>query len=271
MTKFISNKKDVLLQIPDALSRDDSKDKDLTGSLPIEKALGILWDPENVVIKFKIDLKNQQMIIRDMLFVISSIYDLLELACPFLLQGRRLLQGLCQVIHGWDKMVSDNICQKWKALESSLKGMEKICIRKCVKSEGFGIIKKASLYHISDASEEGYEQSVYLQLVKIHCCLLMRKSRVTPKKYVTIPRLDFVAAVLFVRVVALIKSKLDIKWKNDTFQIDNSVVLGYINNNTKRFKISVAYRKQQIHEGSNVNQWRYVPFKMNPQMMFYVD
>ena len=52
LTKFISNKKDVLYQIADALKRDGAKDKDLTGSLPIERALGIFWDAENDVIKF---------------------------------------------------------------------------------------------------------------------------------------------------------------------------------------------------------------------------
>ena len=36
LTKFISNKKDVLFQIPDAFKRDGAKDKDLIGSLPIE-------------------------------------------------------------------------------------------------------------------------------------------------------------------------------------------------------------------------------------------
>ena len=99
-----------MFQIPDALRRDGAKDKDLTGSLQTERALGIFWDAENDVIKFKIDLKDQPMTRRGMLSVISSIYDPLGLSCPFLMQGRRLLQGLCQVIHGWDEMVPDNIC-----------------------------------------------------------------------------------------------------------------------------------------------------------------
>ena len=120
LTKFISNKKDVLFQIPDELRRNGAKDKDLTGSLPIERALGIFWDAENDVIKFKIDLKDQPMTRRGMLSVISSIYDPLGLACPFLLQGRRLLQGLYQVMHCWDEMVPGNICQKWEAWKSSL-------------------------------------------------------------------------------------------------------------------------------------------------------
>ena len=130
---------------------------------------------------------------RDMLSVISSIYEPLGMACLFLLQGRRLLQGLCQVMHGWDEMVPNNICQKWGAWKSSLKGLEKIYIRRCIKPESFSIIKEASLHHFSDASE-GHGQSTYLRLVNvsgnIHCCLLMGKSRVTLKKYVTITHLE---------------------------------------------------------------------------------
>ena len=51
LTKFISNKRDALFQIPDALRRDGAKDNHLTGSLSIERALGIFWDAENDAIK----------------------------------------------------------------------------------------------------------------------------------------------------------------------------------------------------------------------------
>ena len=50
----------------------------------------------------------------------------------------------------------------------------------------------------------------------------------------------------------------------ETFWSDSKVVLGYIRNTTKKFKIFVANRIQQIHENSEVNQWRYVPSKNNP-------
>ena len=45
----------------------------------------------------------------------------------------------------------------------------------------------------------------------------MVKSRVTPKKYVTIPYLELVAAVLSVKIAALIRRELDIEWKDETF------------------------------------------------------
>ena len=92
----------------------------------------------------------------------------------------------------------------------------------------------------------------------------MGKSRVTPKKYVTIPRLELVAAVLSVKIAALIRRELDIEWKNETFWTDSKVLSGYINNNTKKFKIFVANQIQQVHEGSSISHWRYVASKMNP-------
>ena len=102
-----------------------------------------------------------------------------------------------------------------------MKGLEKICIRRCIKPEGFGIIKEASLHHFSDASEEGYGQSTYLRLLnvsgEIHWCLLMPKSRVTPKKYVTIPCLELVAAVLSVKIAALIRMELDLNGRMGPF------------------------------------------------------
>ena len=54
LTKFISNKKDMLFQIPDALRRDAAKDKDLTGSLPVERSLEIFCDAEDDVINLRL-------------------------------------------------------------------------------------------------------------------------------------------------------------------------------------------------------------------------
>ena len=131
-----------------------------------------------------------------------------------------------------------------ESMEKQFEGLGENFLRGCIQPEGFGIIKEASLHHFSDASEEGYGQSTYLRLVnvsgKIHCCLLMGQSRVIPKKYVTILHLELVASVLSVKIAALIRRELDIEWKNETFWTDSKVILGYINNNTKKFKIFVA-------------------------------
>ena len=60
------------------------------------------------------------------------------------------------------------------------------------------------LHHFSDASQDGYGQVSYFKLVNedvyIHCSLAMAKSRVTPLKFVSIPRLELTAAALSIKV-----------------------------------------------------------------------
>jgi hypothetical protein len=50
----------------------------------------------------------------------------------------------------------------------------------------------------------------------------------------------------------------------DVYWTDSKVVLGYINNDAKRFHIFVANRVQQIREYTNPSQWRYIESKENP-------
>ena len=147
--KFISNKKHVLFQFPDALRRDGAKDKDLTGSFPIERVLGIFWDAENDVIKFKIDLKDQPMTS----FLSLVQYMILLGWHPHFSCEEKDLFKVC--IKSWMfkmKWILKTPVKNGKH-GKSLKSLRKICIRKCIKPEGFGIIKEASLNHFSSTSE----------------------------------------------------------------------------------------------------------------------
>ena len=99
---------------------------------------------------------------------------------------------------------------------------------------------------------------------KIHCCFLAGKVRVTPKKFVSTPHLELIAAVLSVKVANFLKKGLQIDCFCETYWSDSKVVLGYIRNYTKKLTIFVANRIQQIQEHSEVEQWRYVLTKINP-------
>ena len=50
----------------------------------------------------------------------------------------------------------------------------------------------------------------------------------------------------------------------DYYWTDNRVVLGYLRNTHKRFKVFVANQVQQVTEHTDFSQWSYVPSKMNP-------
>ena len=98
-----------------------------------------------------------------------------------------------------------------KRWEQKLKGVQDIHISRRIKPHMFGKIVETSLHYFSDASEKGYGQCSHIRLVndegKIHCSLLVGKSRVTPKKSMSTPRLELTAAVLSVRMACLIRWK----------------------------------------------------------------
>ena len=99
---------------------------------------------------------------------------------------------------------------------------------------------------------------------KIHCSLLVGKSRVTPKKFLSIQKLDLTAAVLSVKMACLIRKELNLWNIAERFWTDSLVVLSYIRSTTKRFKVFLFNQVQKIQEHSDINQWNYVKGKDNP-------
>ena len=80
------------------------------------------------------------------------------------------------------------------------------------------------------------------------------KSRVTPKKFLLIPRLELTAAVLSVKMAYLIRNELNLGNIAEKFWRNSHVVLASIRSTTKRFKVFVANQVQKIQEHSDVNQ-----------------
>ena len=141
-------------------------------------------------------------------------------------------------------------------------------VRRCIKPDNFGKVVNVSLHHFSNASELGFDQCSYIRMVdgkdRVHCSLLLGKSRIVPKKFISIPRLELNAAVLSVKMACLLKKELNLGEVEEWFWTDSKVVLGYIKNDVRRFKTFVANRIQQIREKAEVRQLQYVPTIENP-------
>ena len=197
-----------------------------------------------------------------MLSIISSFYNPFGFVAPYTLKGKKLLQQLCQDEVGWDETAPDKVVKEWQMWCNTLQNLDTYEVTRCYKLCGFGKAKEFWIHHFSDASEEGYGQVSFIRMVNcvgaIHCNFIMGKTKVTPKKIVSIPCLKLVAVTLSVKIKFLGK-ELNIDCLQETFWSDSKVVLGYIKNTTKKFKIFADKRIQQIHENSEVNQWRYVP------------
>ena len=98
---------------------------------------------------------------------------------------------------------------------------------------------------------------------RIFCNIAMAKSRVTPLRFVSVPRLELIAATLTVKVVTHLKQELDIKVDEQMFWTDSRMVLRYNQNTKRRLKMFVTNRIHQIKSNSDVSQWHYVQTNEN--------
>ena len=106
LTKFISNNKELLFSVPEHQRRMGVKDQDFSGELPNEKVLQICWNLREDIFSFKLKQEAVTLTKGVMLSMISPISDPLGFATPFMLDGRRILQGLCNQDIQWEIEIS---------------------------------------------------------------------------------------------------------------------------------------------------------------------
>lgn len=84
----------------------------------------------------------------------------------------------------------------------------------------------------------------------------MGKAKVVLKHGMTIPRLKLCTAVLAVEVAQFIQRNLDHPLDNLQFYSDSKLVLGYINDQTRRLYVYVANRVRRIKKSTIPEQWK---------------
>ena len=267
LTKWISSSREVLEEIPLGERAPSVANLDLE-DLPIDRALGTQWDVEADTLSFRVKEKPVPDTRRGILSLVSSLYDPLGFAAPIILPAKVLLQELCRLDFGWDETVPNETLVKWRAWVEDLQNLKLVSWPRCFKPKEFGVLHNVQLHHFSDASEVGYGAASYLRLVddkgRIHCGLVMAKSRVAPLKTVTIPRMELTAAVVSVKLHKFITEQLDLPINKTVFWTDSTIVLQYIRNEARRFQTFVANRLSIIHDASSPYQWRHVDSLHNP-------
>ena len=121
-----------------------------------------------------------------------------------MLRGKQILQRCCEKNLKWDTKVPEDFQTEREEWKIKLLALQEVHIKRCFMLPDLGKVSKCSLHHFSDACEIGYGQASYLRLVyekgKIHGSLVMGKSSGTPVKYISIPRLELIAAKLSVKI-----------------------------------------------------------------------
>lgn len=175
---------------------------------------------------------------------------------------------MCKDKIGWDEPRPAELKPHWEAWLQDPHNLSSVEIPRCYMPSTAKEVQKYELHHFSDASSSSYGECFYLRTIsksgEFHCTLVMGKARAAPTKVTTIPRLELSAAVVATRTSDLLKGEMELDGLQEYFWTDSDVVLGYLNNNARRFHVFVANRMQQIKSSTVPRQWRYVASEDNP-------
>ena len=264
LRKWSSNDPAVLNDIPVEDRLQSLEIREAEGS-PKIKTLGVLWDAVNDVFTFCIQPPDPEMKLtkRNVLSTIATIFDPLQLLTPFTIRAKVLMQEIWKAGVGWDDILPDDLINKWSKWCSELHQLSNVAVPRSLRLPN---PIQACLHVFSDASKQAYGAVAYL------VCrypddtstsrIVVSKSRVSPTKTVTIPRLELMGAVIATRLAKNINKTLEVE--QTIFWTDSTNVLYWIRNESREFKPFVANRIGEIHRSTNPDQWRHIPGDINP-------
>jgi hypothetical protein len=270
---FASSSKEVLQSIPAELRSSEIKSLEAASELPMERVLGLLWDPSVDAFTYRLNFRHVKSSIiegeevptkRAVLSLVMSVFDPLGFLSHFTVKAKMLLQDIWKSEIGWDDPIPNSTHSLWKRWLNDLQQIPTVSIPRCYGPEYSSAA--VELHIFCDASEKAFACVCYYRImssVGITTALVCGKARVAPLKQLSIPRLELQAAVLGVRLGETIRKAHRVPVLSTTFWTDSRNVLCWVRSDSGRFKQFISHRIGEIHEASDPKQWRWVPTKEN--------
>ncbi|CAG2210029.1 unnamed protein product [Mytilus edulis] len=265
--KFASNSKVVMNALEPGDLAKGLVDMDFEKDSPTQRSLGLLWDLGSDTFKFSISNETKSATRRGILSVVNSLYDPMGFISPITVQGKIILRKIVSSTFDWDDPLPEHLLTEWNKWSQNLPDLEDLRIPRIIVPNLSNAVNK-ELFIYCDASELAIAAVCYLHVSysdgSTSTGFVLGKAKVAPAKCTTIPRLELCSAVLGVEIAQIAVDHLQINIDNIKYFSDSRVVLGYINNEKRRFFVYVANRVARIRSYSEPTQWLYVRSEKNP-------
>ena len=157
-------------------------------------------------------------------------------------------------------------CHKIMQLDTGSGGRSSLRLPRCY----FGKEKPESiqLHGFSDASKEAYGTVIYLRATYPTLQpteeLVISKSKVAPLATRSIPQLELCGANLLAKLMTTTRQTLEVPLTNTWAYTDSTIVLAWLDGQSKRYCIYSAHRIASTVALIPTNCWRHVPTRQNP-------
>ncbi|XP_055601262.1 uncharacterized protein LOC129750077 [Uranotaenia lowii] len=240
-----------------------------------EKVLGMWWDTSKDCFVFKVSPRIDPALIsgnkiptkREVLRTLMQIFDPLGLVGHFLMFLKCLLQEIWRTSVGWDDPIEHKEFQKWKRWLEVLPTMTQVEIPRCYRSlVPINLSTDVQLHTFVDASENGMAAVTYLRFENngiVECGLVSSKTRVSPLKFLSIPRSELQASVIGARLSKSIMESTTVTINKRYFWTDSKTVLCWLSSDHRKYSQFVSHRVSDILESTDLSEWHWIPSKLN--------
>lgn len=233
------------------------------------KILGLYWNLESDSFQYQFKLPHLSEIItkRNILADIQRLFDPLGWLGAAIIQAKILIQKLWVERLDWDEYVGDSLKEEWLEIRNSFDNLQEVKVKRWIKTENKDL-HNISIHGFSDASNAAYCAVIYYRVEtndgKIETGIIASKTRVSPLKPVSIPRLELCAAVLLARLLTQVRVAMRIPIERVYAWTDSSVVLSWLCGDPLRWKVFVSNRVVEILDNLGNAHWFHVKSKENP-------
>ena len=266
--KWNSSEPAVIQQIHPSL-RDATDTHLIADTAACTKTLGLQWktDTDQFHVTVSQSPATPEVTKRLLISDIARLYDVFGWFSPTVIKVKILFQKFWEQKIDWDEPAPPDILNVWRRWREELPQLVEKPIPRCYHPKAVRI-KSQQLHGFSDASEDAYAAVVYLRMVdecdNVHVSLVMSKTKVSPIKRLTIPRLELCGAVLLAQLLNHVKEIFEMPMHQVHAWTDSSVVLSWLSGSPRRFKTYVGNRVATIVEIIPPERWRHVRGTDNP-------
>ncbi|CAH2017105.1 unnamed protein product [Acanthoscelides obtectus] len=264
LQKWSSNSKQVL----DHVQSNNPQTIINIGSDQRAKTLGVFWSCSSDHLMYSISesFSNLRAITkRSILSDIAQIFDPLGLLGPCIIIGKILLQQLWSLKLHWHESLPSNLDSRWRRFREELPVLNMLKVPRHVICP---TASRIELHGFSDASVEAYGACLYIRSIsscgEITVHLLTAKSKVSPLKSLTIPKLELCGAFLLTQLVVKVNQSMSISFDDTFLWCDSTVCLAWIKTEANKLQPFVQNRVAHIQSQTQAESWHYINTAENP-------
>lgn len=167
----------------------------------------------------------------------------------------------------------ESLLRLWQEWENELPQLQTITLPRCSTSD-VPACNPFDLHIFSDASERAYGSVAYLRVKRnkgrVKVAFVMARSRVAPKKQLSITHLELCAALSGTQIVKILQTELTLPITNLILWTDSTTVLHWIQSESQLYKVcKCLFRSLSVMTAGNTPLLKRTLMMISPRDNLY--